>query len=80
MRIFASGRATGTIDDPPTTGPTAQPDTGAPMGRRRFLRIAGLAVGTAAVAGATGITWKAVDGGVFATGTGPAYAAAVVLA
>jgi nitroreductase len=43
------------------------------MGRRRFLRAVGLGVGTAAVAGAAGVTWKAVDGGVFATGTGPAY-------
>jgi nitroreductase len=45
------------------------------MGRRRFLRNLGLGVGTVAVAGAAGVTWKAVDGGVFATGTGPAYAA-----
>jgi len=32
-------------------------------------------VGTLALAGAGGLTWRAVDGGVFATGTGPAYAA-----
>ena len=46
-----------------------------PMDRRSFLRIAGLGVGTLAVVGAGGLTWRAVDGGVFATGTGPAYAA-----
>jgi hypothetical protein len=46
-----------------------------PMDRRSFLRVAGLGVGTLAVAGAGGVTWRAVDGGVFATGTGPAYAA-----
>src|ERR1035437_7634800 len=47
----------------------------APMNRRRFLGIVGLGVGTLAVTGAGGLTWRAVDGGVFATGTGPAYAA-----
>jgi nitroreductase len=47
----------------------------APMNRRRFLGIVGLGVGTLAFAGAGGLTWRAVDGGVFATGTGPAYAA-----
>lgn len=43
--------------------------------RRGFLRIAGMGAGTVALAGAGGLTWRAVDGGVFATGTGPAYAA-----
>src|SRR5450759_1193013 len=47
----------------------------APMNRRRFLGIVGLGVGTLAFAGAGGLTWRAADGGVFATGTGPAYAA-----
>jgi hypothetical protein len=47
----------------------------APMDRRRFLGIVGLGVGTLAFAGVGGLTWRAVDGGVFATGTGPAYAA-----
>ena len=47
----------------------------APMSRRGFLGIVGLGVGTLAFAGAGGLTWRAVDGGVFATGTGPAYAA-----
>lgn len=46
-----------------------------PIDRRGFLKIAGLGVGTLALAGAGGLTWRAVDGGVFATGTGPAYAA-----
>jgi nitroreductase len=45
------------------------------MDRRRFLGIVGLGVGSLAVVGAGGLTWRAVDGGVFATGTGPAYAA-----
>jgi nitroreductase len=45
------------------------------MDRRTLLGIMGLGVGTLAVAGASGLTWRAVDGGVFATGTGPAYAA-----
>lgn len=45
------------------------------MDRRGFLKILGLGVGTLTVAGAGGLTWRAVDGGVFATGTGPAYAA-----
>jgi len=46
------------------------------MSRRRFLGIAGLGIGTLAVTGAAaGLAWRAADGGVFATGTGPAYAA-----
>jgi len=59
----------------PPSGPTDSPDAGAPMGRRRFLHVAGLGTGTLAVAGAGGLTWRAVDVGVFATGTGAAYAA-----
>lgn len=51
------------------------PARGAPLDRRGFLRIAGLGAGTLAVAGAAGLTWKAVDGGVFASGTGAAYSA-----
>ena len=46
-----------------------------PIDRRGFLKIAGLGACTLAFAGAGGLTWRAVDGGVFATGTGPAYAA-----
>jgi hypothetical protein len=46
-----------------------------PVDRRGFLRIAGLGLGVLAVTGAGGLTWRATDGGVFATGTGPAYAA-----
>jgi len=45
------------------------------MDRRGFLKIAGLGAGTLALVGAGGVTWRAVEGGVFATGTGPAYAA-----
>ncbi len=43
--------------------------------RRRFLGAAGLGAGTLAVIGAGGLTWRAVSQGVFATGTGAAYAA-----
>jgi hypothetical protein len=43
--------------------------------RRGFLAAAGLGAGTLAVIGAGGLTWRAVSQGVFATGTGPAYAA-----
>jgi hypothetical protein len=46
-----------------------------PVSRRRLLGMVGLAGGTAAALGASGLTWRAVDQGVFATGTGPAYAA-----
>jgi hypothetical protein len=45
------------------------------MDRRRFLHLLGVGVGTLVVAGTGDLTWRAVDGGVFATGTGPAYAA-----
>ncbi len=51
------------------------PEAGRPIDRRSILKIAGVGAGTLAVAGASGLTWRAVDGGVFATGTGPAYAA-----
>jgi nitroreductase len=60
---------------PPPSGSTNSLDGGAPMGRRRFLHVAGLGAGTLAVAGAGGLTWRAVDAGVFATGIGAAYAA-----
>lgn len=46
-----------------------------PIPRRAVLRMFGLAAGTAAVAGAGGLTWRAVDNGVFGTETGPAYTA-----
>lgn len=46
-----------------------------PINRRRFLKGLGLGAGTVAVAAAGGLTWRAVDQGVFAAGTGPAYAA-----
>jgi hypothetical protein len=45
------------------------------VGRRRFLELMGLGAGTLAVAGAGGLTWRAVAAGVYAAGTGPAYAA-----
>ena len=55
--------------------PTEQPIAPASVSRRTVLRVLGLGAGVAAVAGATGLTWRAIDGGVFASGTGPAYAA-----
>lgn len=62
------------IDTPPTPGPGGD-SRGAPTDRRAFLRTVGLGIGTLAVAGATGVTWSTISGGVFATGTGSAYAA-----
>ena len=44
-----------------------------PVSRRGALRFLGLGSGVVAVAVAGGVTWRAVDGGVFSTGTGPAY-------
>ena len=64
-----SSMETRTTTSSPETGP------GPRLGRRGFLGMVGVGVGTLAVAGVGGLTWKAVDGGVFATGTGPAYAA-----
>ena len=78
------GAPAGTFGPGPVTcvtatldGVTAQdaPVAGAPMGRRRFLHLVRMGAGTLAVAGATGLTWRAVEGGVFATGTGPAFTA-----
>ncbi|MCI4658770.1 hypothetical protein [Cryobacterium zhongshanensis] len=43
--------------------------------RRSFLKVAGIGVGSVVIAGAAGLTWRAVDGGVFASGTGEAFAA-----
>jgi hypothetical protein len=63
-----SSKETRTTTSSPETGP------GPRLGRRGFLGMVGVGVGTLAVAGVGGLTWKAVDGGVFATGTGPAYA------
>ena len=55
--------------------PTDRLAAAGPVTRRTVLQFLGLGVGVVAVAGATGLTWRAVDGGVFATGTGPAYTA-----
>ena len=56
--------------EPTTSSPEIVPRTR--LTRRAFLGVVGAGVGTLAVGG---LTWKAVQGGVFATGTGPAYAA-----
>jgi len=55
--------------------PQHQPTPPDAVSRRGFLGMVGLGAGTVAVAGAAGLTWYTVDGGVFATGTGPAYTA-----
>jgi hypothetical protein len=55
--------------------PTDQPAVPRSVSRRTVLQFLGLGAGVVAVAAATGLTRRAVDGGVFATGTGPAYAA-----
>lgn len=52
--------------------PPAEPSRN--VRRRDLLRTFGLGAGTLAVAGSGGLTWLSVDRGVFATGTGPAYA------
>lgn len=55
--------------------PTELPVVARSVSRRTVLQFLGLGAGVAAVAGATGLTWRAIDGGVFAAGTGPAYTA-----
>ena len=61
------------------TDRTPQNGTHEPNGRtstrRSFLKVAGIGVGSVVIAGAAGLTWRAVDGGVFASGTGEAFAA-----
>jgi nitroreductase len=43
------------------------------MNRRELLGMIGRGAGVVAVAGGGGLTWRAIDGGVFGAGTGPAY-------
>jgi hypothetical protein len=62
------------IGTPPTSRPAGVRGS-PPTDRRAFLRTVGLGIGTLAVAGTAGVTWSTISGGVFATGTGPAYAA-----
>lgn len=50
-----------------------QPGAARPVSRRKALQFLGLGSGAVAVAGAAGLSWRAVDGGVFSTGTGSAY-------
>ena len=49
--------------------------SGPAFDRRRALGLLGLGAGTLAVAGAGGLTWRAVDSGVYSSSHGPAYAA-----
>jgi len=53
--------------------PTDRPVASEPVSRRTALQFLGLGAGIVAVAGGAGLTWRAIDGGVFTTGTGPAY-------
>lgn len=48
-------------------------ETESGMSRARFLRLAGLGIGTVAVAGAGALGYRAYDQGVLETGEGPAY-------
>ena len=74
---YTTGGRWSVVADDLTARPRATGASGphAPIDRRRFLRTVGLGIGTLAVVGAAGVTWSTVSGGVFATGTGPAYAA-----
>jgi hypothetical protein len=59
---------------PTDLNPSVEPPIGpSTMTRRKTLQILGLGSGVVAVAAATGLTWRAVEGGVFSTGTGSAY-------
>lgn len=59
----------------PTEHRRLPPITSQPINRRSALRLLGLGAGSVAVGAAGGATWLATTGGVFSTGTGPAYAA-----
>jgi len=59
----------------PAERPPVPPPIPQSLNRRSTLRLLGLGAGTVAVAAAGGSTWLATTGGVFSTGTGPAYAA-----
>lgn len=61
-----------TSDQPPIA-PTAGSGAGPGLSRRRFLRRAGLGLGTIAVVGAGGLSYRAYDQGVLQVGQGPAY-------
>jgi hypothetical protein len=43
------------------------------LSRRLFLKRAGLGTGAIVIVASGGITWRALDQGIFAPGTGPAY-------
>ena len=43
--------------------------------RRSFLKVAGIGAGSLLFVGAAGLTWRVVDGGVLASGTGEAFVA-----
>lgn len=43
--------------------------------RRSFLKVAGIGAGSLLLVGSAGLTWRAVDGGVLASGMGEAFAA-----
>ena len=55
-----------------TDGPDQQ---GRVPTRRSFLKVAGIGAGSLLFVGAAGLTWRVVDGGVLASGTGEAFVA-----
>lgn len=59
----------------PNDQPHVVPPSSQPLSRRATLRLIGLGAATVAVGAGSGATWFATKGGVFSTGTGPAYAA-----
>ena len=58
---------------PPPEESTNAPATPSGMTRRTLLKRMGLGAGFVVVVAAGGVTWRAVDQGVFSPGTGPAY-------
>jgi hypothetical protein len=60
----------------PAEGLLVEPQDAPPaaVSRGAFLRRAGLGIGTVAVAGAGGLSYRAYDQGVLEIGEGPAYA------
>ncbi|MEA2545168.1 MAG: hypothetical protein QOI09_441, partial [Chloroflexota bacterium] len=55
----------------PPVGAIASPARG--LSRRLFLKRVGVGAGAVVIVATGGVTWRALDQGVFALGTGPAY-------
>jgi len=72
-------KETGPVDDVLSQPLPLEESTNAPavpsgMTRRTLLKRLGLGAGVVVVVAAGGVTWRAIDQGVFSPGTGPAYA------